>query len=57
MIAPETMEEYYEYAYGLGARIHSDSWGGLSTAYTRSAREVDEYHFYHPEFLAMIAAG
>ncbi len=51
------MEEYYEYAYGLGARIHSDSWGGLSTAYTRSAREVDEYHFYHPEFLAMIAAG
>jgi len=57
LIAPETMEEYYEYAYGLGARIHSDSWGGLSTAYTRSAREVDEWHFYHPEFLAMIAAG
>jgi len=57
LIAPETMEEYYEYAYGLGARLHSDSWGGLSTAYTRSAREVDEWHFYHPEFLAMIAAG
>jgi subtilisin family serine protease len=57
LIAPETMEEYYEYAYGLGARLHSDSWGGLSTAYTRSAREVDEYHFYHPEFLALIAAG
>lgn len=57
LIAPQTMEEYYEYAYGLGARVHSDSWGGLSTAYTRSAREVDEYHFYHPEFLALIAAG
>lgn len=57
LIAPETMEEYYEYGYGLGARLHSDSWGGLSTAYTRSAREVDEYHFYHPEFLGMIAAG
>ena len=57
LIAPETMDEYYEYGYGLGARIHSDSWGGLSTAYTRSAREVDEWHFYRPEFLAVIAAG
>jgi len=57
LIAPDTMSDYYRYAYNLGARLHSDSWGGLSTAYTRSAREVDEYHFYHPEFLAMIAAG
>lgn len=33
--------QYYNYAYTVGARVHSDSWGTTSTSYDYMATQVD----------------
>ena len=32
---------YFPYAYGVGARVHSDSWGRSATTYDFMASQVD----------------
>lgn len=40
-----------------GARIHSNSWGGSSDAYTSNSAEIDSFVFNHPDCLVLFAAG
>ena len=45
-------------AYGLGARVHSDSWGGgYYGVYDISAQTADEFVWDHPDFLVVVAVG
>ena len=39
---PQSMAAYYNPAWSVGARVHSDSWGEGTSAYTEAARQVDE---------------
>ena len=34
---------YFSFAYDVGARVHSDSWGSSSTSYDAMAAQVDLY--------------
>eukprot|EP01025_Chloroclados_australasicus_P006555 TRINITY_DN12102_c1_g1_i6.p1 TRINITY_DN12102_c1_g1~~TRINITY_DN12102_c1_g1_i6.p1 ORF type:complete len:1536 (+),score=207.86 TRINITY_DN12102_c1_g1_i6:163-4770(+) len=54
----EGMERYYSWAYALGVRLHSDSWGGgPSGGYRYTSRDADRFMWDHPDFLAILAAG
>ena len=57
LLSPQSMQYYFDYAYHRGARVHTDSWGGLSPRYTQEAREVDAYAFEKQDFLPVTAAG
>jgi hypothetical protein len=57
LLSPQSMKHYFDYAYDRGARVHTDSWGGLSPRYTQEAREVDAYAFEKQDFLPVTAAG
>jgi hypothetical protein len=44
ILTPQDLSErYYPYTYGVGARVHSDSWGSASASqdYDYMASEVD----------------
>jgi hypothetical protein len=47
--------DYYQHAYDLGARIHSDSWGYKTRSYGWQTYEVDEFAAANPMFLPMFA--
>jgi serine protease AprX len=50
--------DLFDEAYGLGARIHSNSWGALAaSAYRINSLEVDAYVHEHPDMLVVMAAG
>ena len=42
MAVPTSMKDYYAPAWDVGARVHSDSWGEVSSGYTESSWQVDE---------------
>lgn len=44
-------------AYSLGARIHSNSWGGPTSGYTTESQQVDTMMWQHPDLLLLFAAG
>ena len=45
---PEDLSsQYYGYAYDVGARVHSDSWGTASTSYDYMAAQVDLFTWQH----------
>mgnify|MGYP000923007381 CR=1 FL=1 len=46
-------------AYQVGARIHSNSWGWPSNpgVYHDDCQEMDQFHWDHPTYLAVYAAG
>lgn len=49
---------YYPWAYGLGARVHSDSWGSSSDgSYSSLTQDIDAFCWYHRKFLPVFAAG
>ena len=54
---PEDLSSYFGYAYRLGARIHSDSWGGSTPSYDALAQETDAFCWEHEAFLPVFAAG
>lgn len=55
---PNHLGTLFEEAYGLGARIHSNSWGTSARGnYTLDARAVDQFAWLHPEFLPLFSAG
>lgn len=46
-IPEDLATRYYGYAYDVGARVHSDSWGSASTSYDYMAAQVDLYTWQH----------
>ena len=54
---PDDLSLYYSAAYRLGARIHSDSWGGSTPSYDALAQETDAFCWEHDSFLPVFAAG
>lgn len=40
--------DYFNYAYDVGARVHSDSWGSSSTSYDYLAAQVDLFTWQQP---------
>ncbi len=55
---PGDLTELFQAAYDLGARIHSNSWGGGEFgAYDRDAAAVDEFVWEHPDAVILFAAG
>jgi serine protease AprX len=55
---PDNLVPLFQYAYGQGARIHSNSWGGGDPgAYDAQCWQFDEFVWDHPDFCFVIAAG
>lgn len=55
---PDDLNEFYAPPYGLGARIHSDSWGSAAAgAYSSDSMTTDEFVWDHPDMLIVFAAG
>ena len=44
-------------ALEMGAKLHTNSWGTTSTAYSQWALQVDTFLWEHPEMLVLFAAG
>lgn len=44
-------------SYDLGARVHSNSWGGYAGVYNLHCVDVDNFTWQHPDFLTLYAAG
>lgn len=44
-------------AYGEGARIHTNSWGGGVNSYTADSAEIDTFLWDHKDFSVLFAAG
>eukprot|EP01100_Stratorugosa_tubuloviscum_P007755 TRINITY_DN319_c2_g1_i2.p1 TRINITY_DN319_c2_g1~~TRINITY_DN319_c2_g1_i2.p1 ORF type:complete len:907 (-),score=428.56 TRINITY_DN319_c2_g1_i2:77-2740(-) len=62
---PATLDdgEFFQFAYDLGARIHSNSWGcgslipQICNRYDSNAVDVDTYMFRNKDFLIVFAGG
>ena len=55
---PRSMERnFFPPAYTAGARIHTNSWGSNTDAYTATARSVDTFTFQNQDFVVLVAAG
>jgi hypothetical protein len=48
---------YFDDAYAVGARTHSDSWGDDVLTYSPRAQRCDQYQWDHYDFLIFIAPG
>lgn len=44
-------------SYGLGARVHTNSWGSSSNSYDAMSVDVDRAMWEHKDFLIVFAAG
>jgi subtilisin family serine protease len=55
---PANLAPLFQYAYGQGARIHSNSWGGGDPGvYDDQCRQFDQFVWDHKDFCFVIAAG
>lgn len=55
---PNNLRTLFQFAYGKGARIHSNSWGGGDPgAYDEQCRQLDRFVWDHKDFCIVIAAG
>ena len=58
MALPDDLNDFYSPPYGVGARIHSDSWGSaVFGQYTADSMTSDEFIWDHPDLLVAFAAG
>jgi len=48
---------FYNVDYDNGARIHSNSWGSNTNAYTTYAAQTDLFTLDNPDMLVLVAAG
>ena len=46
-IPQDLSEHYFPLTYGVGARVHSDSWGSASLDYDYMASQVDLFTWEH----------
>jgi serine protease AprX len=55
---PSDLTTIFSFAYGKGARIHSNSWGGGSAgSYDDQCLQVDRFIWRKPDFCILFAAG
>jgi len=54
---PTSCSAAYTDAYNLGARIHSNSWGGSDNTYDSYCVTIDNFMWSNPDFLIVFAAG
>lgn len=55
---PTPLASLFEQAYGVGARIHTDSWGSsVAGAYTANSRDLDEFMWDTDDMLVLFSAG
>jgi serine protease AprX len=55
---PANMGPLFQFAYGHGARVHSNSWGGGDPgAYDDQCGQFDQFVWDHKDFCFVIAAG
>ncbi len=55
---PDDLNDLFQEAYDLGARIHTNSWGGNSYGeYTILSQQVDQFMWEHPDMLILFSAG
>ncbi|MCK4413234.1 MAG: S8 family serine peptidase [Candidatus Eisenbacteria sp.] len=57
VVPPASLVEAFEESHALGARIHTNSWGSVTHAYTGYSVDVDYAMWTHPDFLICFAAG
>lgn len=54
---PSSLTNAFTASYGLGARVHSNSWGSTSNSYDTYAVNVDQFMWNNPDFLVVFANG
>jgi serine protease AprX len=55
---PADLKQLFADAYGQGARVHSNSWGGGDPgAYDEQCLALDEFVWQHKDFSVVVAAG
>jgi hypothetical protein len=54
---PSSLSSAFTASYGLGARVHQNSWGSTSNAYDSYSVDVDNAMWNHPDYLVCFAAG
>lgn len=54
---PDDLGILLQSAYDGGARIHSDSWGGIGNVYGLRERSLDAFVALHPDLLVIVANG
>ena len=55
---PFRLQDLFQEAYDLGARIHNNSWGAATASeYRINCREVDDFVHNHRDMLVVISAG
>jgi hypothetical protein len=54
---PASLSAAFTDAYALGARVHSNSWGGQTNTYDAYCVDVDSFMWSHKDFLVVFAAG
>mmetsp|Transcript_35916 Transcript_35916/g.80880 ORF Transcript_35916/g.80880 Transcript_35916/m.80880 type:complete len:1352 (-) Transcript_35916:140-4195(-) len=56
-IPPDIQTYLFSTAYGQGARVHSNSWGGNENHYTMDTQQTDEFIYMNPDYIMIFAAG
>ena len=54
---PPSYSVLFNWAYNLGSRMSSHSWGASSNSCSSHSRGVDDYVHAHPDFVMLFAAG
>jgi subtilisin family serine protease len=55
---PSDLNDLFNEAYGVGARIHTNSWGSSQAgAYTSFSEDVDQFVWNNRDFLVLFSAG
>ncbi len=54
---PTSLTSAYTNAHALGARVHSNSWGGSENTYDSYCVNIDSFMWNNPQFLVVFAAG
>lgn len=52
-----SINKFFNCAYSAGAKLHSNSWGGMFNAYDEDTINIDSYLVTNQDFLAVFAAG
>ncbi len=54
---PADLNDLFLPAYNDGARVHNNSWGSDTPAYTEQSRDVDLFMWNHKDMIIVYAAG
>lgn len=54
---PSDLRDAFTDAYNKGARVHTNSWGSFGDSYSAPSQQIDDFIWYHQDFLILFAAG